>query len=680
MLRSRRLTDGKSPSLRRYVNAKSLRTGNDAIVDVRPAITILQPMSDGPGHHDHARAEEWKKLARQAAACGLLGLAALFSTPNSGLFYGLAVAASLVGAWEAAAEGWQALRWQHRIDVHVLMLLAAAGAWVVGAPLEGVLLLFLFSAAGAIEHYAMARTRGAIDALLDKAPKQARTLQHDGTETLSPVSALRPGDRLAILPGELVPADGFVVSGESELDESNLTGEARPVAKHPGAAVSSGTLNSWGRLIIEVTRTEQDSALQRIVRLIREAQESKAPAQRTIDRWGDAYALFTLSAAAVFFIILILTGHAITGGDQPQETALYRAMTLLVVLSPCALVLSVPSAVLAAIAAGARQGILFRGGAAVERLADVDCVCFDKTGTLTTGEPEVAALEVFPASADRHRALSALLSLEAGTTHPFAAGVVGACRQAGAVGRVVQGLSNSPGQGVAGAIDGTRWSVGTHEFVGGHALPPATVAAGAIVSEVWASDGTVTVRATLVDQIRPGSALTVAALHARGIRTVMLTGDREEAAAAAAQQVGVQSYRAALAPDAKMAAIRRYASEGHVVAMVGDGVNDAPSLAAADVAIGMGGRGSDAALESSDVVLAEDRIERLVDAIALSRRARNIIRANIIISLGAALSMATYVVFSTQGVPLTLGVAIHEGSTVLVCLNGLRLLAASPRR
>ena len=631
------------------------------------------------GTHHHPRDEqpgEWRSLAILAAFCGVTGLAALLTETQGGpawLTYLFAVAASVAGGWEAAEEGWHALRWHRRIDVHTLMLLAAGGAWIVGQPLEGVLLLFLFSTAGAIEHFAMDRTRGAIDALLDRSPKKARLLGDGETEV--PVSALRPGDRIAVLPGELVPADGVVESGESAVDESNLTGEAKPVEKKAGSEISSGTLNTWGRLTARVVRAEKDSALFRIVNLIREAQESKAPAQRAIDRWGDVYAVFTLSASALFFLVLLATGTTAFGGDA---SALYRAMTLLVVLSPCALVLSVPSAVLAAIAAGARHGILFRGGAAVERLADVDCVCFDKTGTLTAGEPSVAALEVFPATADRRRALDALLSLEAGTTHPFAAGIVRACREEGASLLEVKGLSNSPGQGVSGSVQGTRWSVGTKEFTGAHEIPAAGVPAGAIVSEVWASDGSVTVRATIVDRIREESSPTLAALHKRGIRTVMLTGDREEAAAAAAAQVGIQSYGAALTPDAKMAAIRRYSAEGHVVAMVGDGVNDAPSLAAADVAIGMGGRGSDAALESSDVVLTDDRIGRLLDALDLSRTARAAIRTNVIISIGAAFGMAAYVVF-LPGVKLSLGVAVHEGSTVLVCLNGLRLLAHRPR-
>ncbi len=635
-------------------------------------------MSEPAHEHEHETPGEWKQLAFLAAASGVFGLLSLgaerFGEAGRPWALALAAASCLAGGWDAAIDGWASLR-QRRVDVHLLMLVVAIGAWVVGAQLEGALLLFLFSTAGAIEHYAMDRTRGAIDALLDKSPKHARRLGADDAETEVPVADLRPGDRVAILPGELVPADGKVLAGESAVDESNLTGEAKPAPKQAGSEVAGGTLNSWGRLIVEVTRAESDSALQRIVRLIREAQDSKAPAQRAIDRWGDAYAIFTLSAAALFFVFLKFTSPAeATGQDSP----LYRAMTLLVVLSPCALVLSVPSAVLAAIAAGARQGILFRGGAAVERLADVDCVCFDKTGTLTAGEPEVAALEVYPEGADRMRALSAFLTLESSTTHPFAAGVVRACLDEGAKLLAVQGLSNSPGQGVSGTVAGTRWSVGTREFVGGGALPAAAVAEGAIVSEVWASDGTVTIRATLVDRIREESRPTLAALHDRRIRTVMLTGDREEAAAVAARQVGIQAYAAALTPDAKMAAIRRYSAEGHVVAMVGDGVNDAPSLAAADVAIGMGGRGSDAALESSDVVLTDDRIGRLVDAIELSRSARLAIRFNVILSVGAALGMAAYVIF--RGAPLPLAVSVHEGSTVVVCLNGLRLLAHRPKR
>ena len=365
-------------------------------------------------HHD-----EWKKLAVLSVISGLFGLLSLlvsqFYPPENSLHWitTLLLAIScLAGGWDALIDGWESLR-EKRVDVHTLMILVGVGSWIIGHPEEGALLLFLFSAAGAIEHYAMFRTRGAIDALLDRAPKQARLIESDGKESIISVSALKPGHQIIVLPGELVPADGEVISGESSVDESTLTGEAKPVEKKPGSLVSSGTLNNWGRLIVLVTKAEKDSSLQRIVTLIREAQESKAPAQRAIDRWGDIYAIFTLSASLIFFLYqYYVLQHPIMGGET---SALYRAMTLMVVLSPCALVLSVPSAILAAIAAGARQGILFRGGAAVERLSGVSTICFDKTGTLTSGEPVVASLDVYPPE-NRSKTLSALLSVESNST------------------------------------------------------------------------------------------------------------------------------------------------------------------------------------------------------------------------------------------------------------------------
>ena len=270
-------------------------------------------MHDHSADHDHEEAGEWKKLALLAAASGVLGLLSLvtkhFVGEQSGWTLLLVGTSCLAGGWDAAIDGWASLK-QRRIDVHLLMLVVAAGAWVVGARAEGALLLFLFSTAGALEHFAMDRTRGAIDALLDRAPKKARLLGENDTETEISVASLRPGDRVVILPGELVPADGKVLSGESAVDESNLTGEAKPAEKKLGSEVAGGTLNTWGRLVVSVTKAEADSALQRIVRLIREAQESKAPAQRTIDRWGDTYAIFTLSAASAFFIVRLIGGSA----------------------------------------------------------------------------------------------------------------------------------------------------------------------------------------------------------------------------------------------------------------------------------------------------------------------------------------------------------------------------------
>jgi Cd2+/Zn2+-exporting ATPase len=628
-------------------------------------------MSASHSSHDHGKGS-WQTLAWLALSSGLLGISTWWSQQHlqqpilETIFI---IAAFITGGWEALEEGWHALHCEKRIDVHVLMLLAAIGAWIVGQPLEGVLLLFLFSTAGALEHYAMERTRKAIDTLLSHAPKEAHQILPDGTECTIEVAKLQPEDRIIVRPGELIPADGIVLEGESATDESSLTGETRPVSKQPQDVVASGTLNTWGRLVIKVTHSESESTLFKIIKLIREAQANKAPIQNTIDRWGDRYAIFTLSSAVLLFGVLWATGHSITTGEN---SALYRAMTLLVALSPCALVLSVPSAVLAAIAVGARQGILFRGGSAIERLAEVNCVGFDKTGTLTEGNPSVAALETWPADSDRAQALNALFSLEADSTHPFATGIVKACQEAGARKLPVQSLTNVPGHGITGTIEQAAWKLGTKEFVGVKNFPALIVPSGAIVSEVWASNGHTTVRVTLVDRIRTASTSTISGLHTRKIRTIMLTGDREEAASVTAQKVGIQTYQAGLSPEQKMRAIKKLSQDGYTVAMVGDGINDAPSLTAADVAIGMGGRGSDAALESSDLVLTGDRLELLITALELSTAARQTIRINITLAIGAALSMALLVIF--HGAPLTAGVMVHEGSTVIVCLNGLRLL------
>lgn len=629
-------------------------------------------------HDEH---NEWKKLAVLSAVSGITGLLSQFLTSDFhlGVFtiklsLICLLLSCLAGGWDAAIDAWKALL-EKRIDIHMLMILVAIGATSVGHIDEAALLLFLFSAAGAIERYAMYRTHGAIDALLDRAPKKARCRQNDGTEVEINTSEIRPGHLVIVLPGELIPADGTVESGQSSIDESTLTGEAKPVDKHPGDLVSSGTLNSWGRLIIKVTKAESDSTLQRIIKLIREAQESKAPAQRLIDRWGDWYAIFAIFATITFLVLQIFySPRPIWGGN---ESSFYRAMTLLIALSPCALVLSVPSAILASIAAGARQGILFRGGAAIEKLSQVDYICFDKTGTLTHGQPVVARIDISPASANRIEALSALLSLERNSSHPFAQTITKACLNEGAKEIEVDDLSNVPGHGIKGTVYGRLWKVGSKEFTSGDGLKDNPIPTGSIVSEVWASNGSTFVRITLIDEIRSESAPTLKTLHQMKIQSMMLTGDHEGAAAVAAAKVGVQRYASSQTPEAKMMTIRKLSAQGHTVAMVGDGVNDAPSLAAADVAIAMGGRGSDAALESSDVVLTEDRIGKLLGAIELSKAARSAIWFNVIVSISAALGMALVAVF--KGVPLSVGVLVHEGSTVVVCLNGLRLLAHRAR-
>jgi Zn2+/Cd2+-exporting ATPase len=631
-------------------------------------------MSPSHADGDHTHAEHgWRALAVQSAVCGALGLGAvawrdLGPAAPDGIFHLLILGGCLAGGWEAAEEAWHAVRHHRRIDVHLLMLLAAAGAWSVGQPLEGLLLLFLFSAAGAMEHYALDRTRRAVDALMAGAPTHAR--REDGTPV--EVSALRAGDRILLLPGDRVAADARVAEGTTEADESTLTGESVPVPKRPGDELLAGTLNGGGRVVATVLRAEAESAVQRVLRLIREAQARKAPSQRLIDTWGGTYATTVIAASVGFLLWLLHDGAPLVAdgaGQVASEGALYRAMTLLVVMSPCALVLSIPSAVLAAIASGARQGILFRGGAAVERLAEVQVICFDKTGTLTRGEPEVVGHRCEPA-ADEPAALAALAALGAASSHPLSRSVASWCATRGVLPGSTESFESIVGEGLQGRVGGRFWRMGKRTFVG--APEPLDTPAEGLGSEVWVSDGATWMQVRLRDAVRTESRPMLAALAARGIRCVMLTGDKSGAAARAAAEIGMPEVASGLRPWDKVERIRAFAAEGRVVAMVGDGINDAPSLAAADVAVAMGGRGSDAAKETSDILLVDDRLDKLVDAHDLSLRTHRVIRQNLAVSLGTVVLMAFLTV--AQGVPLPVGVIAHEGSTVLVCLNSLRLL------
>lgn len=627
------------------------------------------PHDGGHGHAEHG----WRALAVQSAICGALGLGAvawrdLGPAAPEGIFQLLILGGCLAGGWEAAAEAWHSVRHHRRIDVHLLMLLAAAGAWSVGQPLEGLLLLFLFSAAGAMEHYALDRTRRAVDALMAGAPTHAR--REDGT--LAPVAELRAGDRILLLPGDRVPADARVTDGATEADESTLTGESVPVPKRPGDEVLAGTLNGSGRVVATVLRGESESSVQRILRLIRDAQARKAPSQRLIDTWGGTYATAVIVASVGFLLWLLHDGAPLiadAAGQVASEGALYRAMTLLVVMSPCALVLSIPSAVLAAIASGARRGILFRGGAAVERLAEVEVICFDKTGTLTRGEPTVVGHRCEPASAEP-AALAALAALGGASSHPLSRSVASWCATRGILPAAPGDFESVAGEGLQGVVGGRLWRMGKRTFVG--APEPQARSEDGLGSEVWVSDGSAWMQVRLRDTVRTESKPMLAALAARGIRCVMLTGDKSGAAAKAAAEIGMPEVASGLKPWDKVERIRALSAEGRVVAMVGDGVNDAPSLAAADVAVAMGGRGSDAAKETSDILLVDDRLDKLVDAHDLSLRTHRVIRQNLAISLGTVVLMAFLTV--AQGVPLPVGVIAHEGSTVVVCLNGLRLL------
>jgi Cd2+/Zn2+-exporting ATPase len=622
--------------------------------------------------------EEWRTLAVQAAICGLALVAGYlvekFAEAPMWFSQALFGISLISGAWDAAKDAWENIR-EGRLDVHFLMLAVALGAVAIGAWEEGALLLFLFSTSGALEHFVLYRTHREINALTKAAPKFAHVLLPDGTTEDRGVAGLRIGDVIVVKPDELFAVDGTVVSGLTAADESTLTGEAMPITKETGAAIFGGTLNLWGLVQVRVDKLATQSSLAKIITLIQTAQKMRAPSQRFTDRFGTRYTLLTLGIVALmFFVWWLVFGIPPFENTAASKSSFYRAMTLLVVMSPCALVLSIPSAILAAIAWGARHGILFRGGAAIEKLAEVDVIAMDKTGTLTEGELKVTKIESFPAGREDD-VLRIAVNLESNSNHPIARAITRHGQAKGFAAEKLAEFHSIAGQGLRGRTESGLSYVGRRELVHDSALGDALAGvpdAPLGFSEVWVLHEQIVGRILLKDEVRPGSRAVLESLAKDGVRTIMLTGDRRAAATEVAKQLGLSEVRAGLHPEDKVAAIHELTQQGHKVAMVGDGVNDAPSLAAAHVSVAMGARGSDAALEQSDVVLMQDKIEKLLSARRISAHARRIIQQNIVISLGSVIIMAVASLFGI--VPLSLGVLTHEGSTVLVCLNSLRLL------
>jgi Cd2+/Zn2+-exporting ATPase len=621
--------------------------------------------------HDHF--DEWKAQLFAAILCGVFGVAGYFLKGQPASLY-CYLAAYLAGGWFTTEEVWERLR-ERAIDVHFLMLAVAVGSASIGAWAEGATLLFLFSLSGALEHFALGRTQREIRSLFKEAPKVATVLDAAGRESEVPVERLRTGMRLLIKPGAQFPVDGEIAKGQTAADESNLTGEAAAVEKKHGDSVLAGTINLWGAVEITVTRPARESALQKIIQLIREAQQQKAPAQQFTDKFSSYYTYLILGLSLVmFFVWWKIFGLTAFTGTGAQQSAFYHTMTLLVVASPCALVLSIPSAVLAAIAWGARHGILFRGGAAAEKLAGITVVAMDKTGTLTTGELRVEKIESFPPGHEQEIAQLAF-SLEKLSTHPLARAVTLHGKREGLTAVAFDHFESVTGHGLLARRGEVEYRLGRRDWLAQEIragafeqVPPTEAGFG----EVWLSAGDLLGRIVLRDDIRPQAKSVVEELRREGLRTVVLTGDRQAAAEHLKAQLDLDDVRAELKPDQKVAEIRKLSEGGQRVAMVGDGVNDAPSLAAAYVGVAMGARGSDAALEQAEVVLMHDRLENFLAAFRLSQRARRVIRQNLVISLGTVVVLVCFAMLGK--IPLTLGVVGHEGSTVIVVMNSLRLL------
>jgi len=647
-------------------------------VNKAPAPTGVDPLEIIAGRAATAVIPRWRHRATPrsvprkhrlmlllAGICGLSTLSGFLLQRSGSGVTAIAlcfVVAYFSGGWFVTLDVAHALKRGH-VDIHFLMIAVAFGALFVNAWTEGATLLFLFSLSEGLEQFANHRTRQSIESLLKTAPKQA--LRRDGASWIEvSIEEVTPGDELLVKAGELVPVDGVLVEGATSVDESALTGEAIPVAKQVGDTVSGGTLNVDGQCVIRATRALQESALNRIIGLIETAQQQKAPAQRFTDSFSRWYTWFALSMSAVVFVVLL-------GLNRPPADAFYRTMTVLVVASPCALVLSVPSAILVAIAAGACRGILFRGGVAIENLAGATQFAFDKTGTLTKGTLIVARVAAFETQ-NEDRVVQLAASAAHFSTHPLARAIV-----ADAIRRRVDLLPasdffNVAGFGMEASIDDDRIFVGSRRFMRDRGMELPGIASSHD-AEVWVGDGQRTRGVIyLRDEIRPATKRVVDFLRASGASVALLTGDRIEPAEAVARAVGIDDVRAAMTPQAKLQCIHDWRAAGKKIAMVGDGINDAPSLTAADVSIGMGARGSDAALEQADVILMHDKIENVEQAYLLSRRARSVIRQNIFLSLGVIVLLLVSAL--SEQINLTAGVIGHEGSTVIVILNGLRLL------
>ncbi|MCB9450371.1 MAG: cadmium-translocating P-type ATPase [Anaerolineaceae bacterium] len=580
---------------------------------------------------------------------------------------------------------------ERRLDVDLLMILAALGAALVNQWHEGAILLFLFSLSNVLQDYAIGRSRQAIKGLLKLYPAEAK-IRHEGGVQVVKLSAIQPGDIVLIEPAERIPVDGVVVSGRSAVDQSPITGESLPVEKNVGDKVFAGTLNQQGALDVEAVGGASDTTLARIIKMVEEAQDSKAPTERFLEKFEQYYAGIIIISVLLFIFLPPLLGIV-----ENFNAHFYTAMVLMTVASPCALVISVPAAFISAIAASARGGVLFKGGAYLEQMANIKAVAFDKTGTLTMAKPQVTDV-VSCCELKEEELLSVAGAVEARSEHPLAKAVVQAAEERGIALGEVEAFEAVTGMGVVSKVDNRVVRLGSIKYLEQkNPMPDHLVATKdqlehqgktviGVVREGECQDcgaceygdsrcdwmGVL----AIADQLRPEAKKVVADLRAKGIEVVMLTGDNPTVARSIANEVGVDRVHAELMPDGKVAVIKELQASIGAVAMIGDGINDAPALATADVGIAMGAAGTDVALETADLVLMGDKLELIDYAINLSRKARRVVWQNITFSI-SVIVLLIISVFAVN-LPLPLGVMGHEGSTVIVVLNGLIALLLWP--
>ncbi len=658
------------------VLGQKMRIAYDAAVVTTSAISDAVAETGMKAWLEHERPVEtpsagasWRPLAVAGAAVGA-GLLVQALADDSRLAwpaFGLAV---LLAGREPAKKALASAR-RRVLDIHVLMVVAVAGALALGDWAEAATVVWLFAVSQWLEVHTMERARRAIRGVMTLAPSEAR-VTHGDHEHLTPVDRVLPGATILVAPGEKVPLDGVILAGRSDLNQAPITGESLPVERGPGDEVFAGTINGHGALDVRVTHGVRDTTLARIVHLVESAQAQRAPAQQFIDRFARWYTPAVVALALAVFVVPVAFGGA------PSEWA-YRALVLLVVACPCALVISTPVSMVAALATAAKRGVLVKGGAHLERLAAVRVVAFDKTGTITAGTPGVVSIAVMP-GADEREALRAAAAVEQRSHHPVARAVVEAARARGLEVQAADDVRALPGLGAEGTWQGRPVLVGSVRLAEvrvpvDEAMRRAVEAcrADGAAAIVVAIGGVVRLVLGVRDTVRPVAADVVRLLRDQGIAHVaILTGDAPEAAAPVARQSGVSDVRASLLPADKLTAVQALRDAYGPIAMVGDGVNDAPALAAADVGVAMGAMGSAAALEAADVALMSDELQKLPYAVRLSRAALANVRVNVALSLGLKLAVLVLAVFGIS--TLWMAVVADSGASVLVVANAMRLL------
>lgn len=580
------------------------------------------------------------------------------------------ILAYLIGGFAKAKEGIEATIEDKELNVEMLMIFAAIGSAFIGYWTEGAILIFIFAMSGALETYTMNKSHKEISSLMELQPEEALRIVN-GMEEKVHVSQLSIGDLILVKPGERIPSDGRIAKGQTTIDQAAITGESIPVSKDPGDDVFAGTVNLTGSLTVEITKPTNETLFQKIIQLVQNAQSEKSPSQLFIEKFEGSYVKVVLAVV----VLMMFVPHFLLGWSWTET--FYRAMILLVVASPCALVASIMPATLSAISNGAKHGILFKGGVHLENLSHLKAIAFDKTGTLTKGKPEVTDFLVLD-GLDRNEVLLKAASIESHSNHPLANAIVKYARETLEEELVhPESIEDVSGWGVKAHYENEDWKIGKADFVGREAAE--AFASGAAVKLADAGktivfierNGELSALIAMKDVVREETKQAIDLLKSQGIHTVMLTGDSKYTARAIASESHVNDYIAECLPETKVEELKKLRERFGHVAMVGDGINDAPALATANVGIAMG-EGSDVALETADVILMKNDLPKIAEAINLSRRMNTIVKQNVVFSI--LVIMVLIASNFLQLLDLPYGVIGHEGSTILVILNSLRLL------